>query len=164
MLKSKCKGFTLLELIIVTGIIALIARLAIPQLLRARLNANESAAITTLHSYSFALQGFQAANPPLGFPATLVSLAPLNQPPYIDLILATVAPARHGYSFFYTQVPGVPSIQYHIYAEPQVINSTGIRGFYVDEQGVLSSIPVAAGNPGHSPPGSTVPPGYSEIQ
>lgn len=159
------KGFTLVEIMIVVAIIALLAAIAIPNLLRARLNANETAAISTCQTLSTALQSFYAANPtgtaalPGGFPLNLLALAPAGQPPYVDLTLAVATdPTRQGYQFFYTPVPppGTTTVrqQYHVYAQPVNFQTTGIREFYIDEGGVvyatLATSAALQNDPGHA--------------
>ena len=159
MMRLTRKGFTLVEIMIVVAIIALLAAIAIPNLLRARLNANETAAIGTCRTYSSALQSFFAANPNTGYPLTAVgftALAPAGVPPYVDATLAVAAPTRQGYGYTYAGVAAVGGVTsgYHIYAAPSIITTTGVREFYIDEQGVVYATPTGAvalvGNPGHA--------------
>ena len=124
------KGFTLVEIMIVVAIIVLLAAIAIPNLLRARLNANESAAVAALHTVSTAAQSYRGANP--AYPAALVSMAPGNQtPPYIDAVLG--GGLKQGYSF---GLIGTAN-SFTALAYPQVQGTTGSRRFFVDESGVI---------------------------
>ena len=61
-MNSDQKGFTLVEMMVVTGIIALIAAIAIPNLIRAKTNANNTSAQATLKSVSTALENYYAIN------------------------------------------------------------------------------------------------------
>jgi type IV pilus assembly protein PilA len=125
------KGFTLVEIMIVVAIIILLAAIAIPNLLRARLNANESAAVGATRTISTAMESFRAAQTPPQYPASLGALT-ATAPFYIDTVLA--GGTKQGYTFAYTSAT---TNVYTITANPQTPNVTGIRGFFVDESGVI---------------------------
>lgn len=122
------KGFTLVEIMIVVAIIALLAAIAIPNLLRARLNSNESAAISALKTIATGAISFRSVN--AAYPTNLAALAGAT-PPYIDTALG--AGARGGYDFVLTGT----ATTFTATARPQVFQTTGVRSFFVDESGVI---------------------------
>jgi len=125
------KGFTLVEIMIVVAIIALLAAIAIPNLLRARHNANETAAIGSMRTISTACESFRAAQSPVTYPANLAALSGAA-PPYIDATLGTGT--KQGYNFAYVLVS---ANQYTCTATPVTVGVTGTRIFFVDESGVI---------------------------
>jgi len=90
------KGFTLVEVMIVVAIIALLAAIAIPNLLRARVNANEANAQTTLGTLSTASESFASANQG-NYPAAMAGLTGAT-PPYVNEDYCD-GTQRHGYIF-----------------------------------------------------------------
>src|SRR5260221_485337 len=72
----KQKGFSLIELLIVVAIILIIAAIAIPNLLRSRMAANESAAASTLRTLNTAQVAFSTTYPQIGYAASLTVLGP----------------------------------------------------------------------------------------
>lgn len=135
--KKSSKGFTLVEIMIVVAIIALIAAIAIPNLLRARHNANETAGIGAMRTLSTAMESFRAAQTPPTYPASLATLS-AAVPPYVGSTLAgatTVATARQGY--FFTYVPGPGTNAYTLQGTPATVGTTGTRRFFVDSSGVI---------------------------
>ncbi len=131
------KGFTLVEIMIVVAIIALIAAIAIPNLLRARHNANEGAAIGNMHTFMGAVESFRAATSPPSYP---VDLAGLNAPtpPYLDPVLQTGT--KQGYTFTYAGIDANGDGEYEDFtlnADPVTANVTGTRGFFGDSSGVI---------------------------
>src|SRR5262245_59526763 len=70
----KKNGFTLIELLIVVVVILIIAAITLPNLLRSRIAANESAAISSINSINKAEVSYQAAYPTIGYASTLATL------------------------------------------------------------------------------------------
>ncbi len=137
MLKLRSKhGFTLVEIMIVVAIISLLAAIAIPNLLRARHNANEAASIAALRTISTACESFRAAQTPPSYPANLTALSSAT-PAYIDVTLASATAAgtaKQGYFYTYALVN---ANQFTATATPAVSGTTGSRIFFVDESGVI---------------------------
>lgn len=127
------KGFTLVEIMIVVAIVALLAAIAIPNLLRARLNANESHAQAVLRTISTACESWAAANNG-NYPAVIADMTGAV-PPYLNEDY-TVAP-RQGYTFA-CPVDGIAG--YTCTAVPVTAGTTGNRSFQITTGGVLTVI------------------------
>jgi len=133
---KKNAGFTLVEIMIVVAIISLLAAIAIPNLLRARHNANEAASIAAIRTISTASESFRSAQTPTTYPANLAALGSAT-PPYIDGGLAgaiAAASAKQGYFYTYARTN---VNQFTCTASPAVSGTTGTRVFFVDESGVI---------------------------
>jgi type IV pilus assembly protein PilA len=125
-------------------VILIIAAIAIPNLLRARMAANEASALGTLRTYSTAMVTFASQCATLGFPPSVQNLGPgrgdCTGANLIGSVLATPVAMKSGYRFFYT--PGATDnlgrvLSYTITADPITDNTTGTRHFFIDETGVI---------------------------
>jgi len=153
----KQKGFSLIELLIVVAIILIIAAIAIPNFLRARIAANEASAVSNLHTIFTAEASYFAAgwsNPgALGFSNFLQDLGDSKgcAPPkadsscQIDTVLAnatTAGTAKLGYYYTYVAVPnGAFNIAFTVQADPADRGHTGNRSFFTDTTGVIRQNP-----------------------
>src|ERR1035438_8005581 len=71
---GKQKGFSLIELLIVVAIILIIASIAIPNLLRARIAANEASAVASIRTINTAMISYNSSYPTVGFATALSNL------------------------------------------------------------------------------------------
>lgn len=126
-------GFTLVELVVVMGVLTVLATLTIPQLIRIRHNVNESVAVTTLHTYITELESYRAHETPPAFPSNLAALADAD-PEYLGSPLANDPATYHGYIFAYTQES---ANEYTLTATPEIPGLTGTREFTTDQTGVI---------------------------
>ena len=117
------KGFSLLELLIVVAIILIIATIAIPNLLRSRQAANESAAVATLRTINIAEVSYQSSSGGhFGDLAALVSVQ------LLDSSFGATPARRGGYDYLVSWSASSP-FDYTAYAEPASAN-TGRYGYY----------------------------------
>ena len=138
----KNKGFTLIELMIVVAIIAIIAAIAIPNLLRSRLQSNESTAIGNLRTVVGAQSTFASAHQ--GYASTWAELRddPIEDgsPAYLDIDLANNPTSGYIYDIGEEGGDANPDgtfTNFEATAVPSDIGRTGERGFFVDASGVI---------------------------
>lgn len=130
------RGFTLVEIMIVVATIASLAAIAIPNLLRARLTVNESAAQATLRTISAALETYAAANNG-AYPTSPEGEAVLTDatPPYLNT--AYDGQTMQGYTYTYTL--DASGATYSIQAAPVAYGVSGNNTYTITSGGVLSS-------------------------
>ena len=139
-MKTK-QGFTLIELMIVVAIIAIIAAISLPNLLRSRMAANETNAIGGLRSISSAEIQYRAAMIStvngVGAFGTLSDLG-TPDPPFLDDVLGQDNAVKSGYQFNVVDVdPSTAGAPSFAATALRINGNTGTRSFFVDESGVV---------------------------
>jgi type IV pilus assembly protein PilA len=155
----KQKGFSLIELLIVVAIILIIAAIAIPNLLRARMAANESSAVATIRTINSAEVTYNSTYPSVGFAPALANLGgalgaacvPSSTTAcLLDSVVANngnpAGSGKSGYMFSTGTgtVAGGVNVGFTALAVPITINQTGIRAFCSEEDSVVRVDPAGA--------------------
>jgi type IV pilus assembly protein PilA len=143
-------GFSLIELLIVVAIILVLAGIAIPNLLRSRMAANEASATESMRMINTAEAAYNAAFPSQGYSNALTDLGGASPCAAVtttaacllDNLVASSTPAagKSGYYFTYTPTaPGAGAVisQYTIHGTPVSLGRTGLRQFFTDESYVI---------------------------
>ena len=152
----KQKGLSLIELLIVVAIILIIAAIAIPNLLRSRIAANEASAVRSLRAVDTAEVAFAATYPAVGYASALATLGPgsnagntaatSTNAVLLDSVLGCATATASGSSCTKsgyiitlnggTAVNGVV-YSYSVAADPVTANQTGTRHFYSATPGYI---------------------------
>ncbi|MFZ0804955.1 MAG: prepilin-type N-terminal cleavage/methylation domain-containing protein [Candidatus Sulfotelmatobacter sp.] len=147
---KKQNGFSLIELLIVVAIILIIAAIAIPNLLHAKMAANESSAVASIRTINTAEITYNSTYPNVGYAASLSNMGGVSPCTptsttacLIDSVLASGV--KSGYNFAAAGSGGPPAVQYYATGVPTVVNQTGIRSFCSFEDAVIRVQPTGAG-------------------
>jgi prepilin-type N-terminal cleavage/methylation domain-containing protein len=152
------RGFTLVEIMIVVAIIALLAAIAIPNVLRGRTTANESAAVGNTRALVSSLEMFRSVNnayPATGLfnqlydtaaaagaaPACTAATVPnpdFGPASFCRALVGGAADVVQGFTYTYAVAAGLTvGQQYDLLVVPTTVGGTGTRSFYTNENGIV---------------------------
>jgi type IV pilus assembly protein PilA len=144
-MRNKAQGFSLIELLVVVAIILIIVAIAVPNFMRAKISANESSAVSSIHAVDTSEIAYSSTYFEIGYSASLANLGTGGANPCYGTATAAclVDPAlasgtKSGFNFTYVQNASVtPSIQFTINGDPVIMDVTGQKGFYSDESNII---------------------------
>ena len=143
-MKKRQRGFSLIELLIVVAIILIIAAIAIPNLLRSRIAANEASAVGSIRTINTSEITYNTSYPTVGFACSLGSMGPPSGSTSASSTAAGLLDSnlangtKSGYSFVLACIgTGVPTVNYQVTAAPVSPGVTGQRYFCSDTSGVI---------------------------
>ena len=137
MIRRNKKGFTLVEIMIVVAIIALLAAIAIPNLLRARMSSNDALAKATLRAISTAAESWGTANNGQYPTGANLSVMTTSTPPFLNIdYVANSSQTNPIAGYYYTCTLAVTG--YTVVATPATCNTTGSQIWTITTGGVLT--------------------------
>jgi type IV pilus assembly protein PilA len=155
------RGFSLIELLIVVAIILIIAAIAIPSLIGAKIAADDGSAASTVRTINTAQITYASMFPAVGYASTVSALGPAAATGctipssanacLLDWVVShatTAGSAKSGYYFgMGVVVSNGLNVGYTVGGAPATFNRTGVRGFCSNEDGVLRYTPALNGPP-----------------